>query len=261
MIALQHLPATFTAGGVPRPPRGAGGRWRPHRSVPTSASTSSTSPCGSCPRTVRPSMLMRLLARECGLNPAAIYHYFESKDALLAAVIDERRGARLAEVPRHPRRPAAGRTPGHRVPDGLAGGPGRGGRVAAPPRRGAPGETGGAPRGTVAARGLRTRPQHGRPRRSPSFGTRRRRPTSSWASCSPGSCSTSSTRRSTFPRSSGEVARLNATPSSPTRPERSVGRRWVFGPAPGTLVVGRFQAQRPWGLDERREALHERNHP
>jgi AcrR family transcriptional regulator len=42
---------------------------------------------------------MRLLAKECGLNVAAIYHYFESKGALLAAVIDERRyGARLAEV-------------------------------------------------------------------------------------------------------------------------------------------------------------------
>lgn len=42
---------------------------------------------------------MRLLAKECGLNVAAIYHYFESKDALLAAVIDERRyGARMAEV-------------------------------------------------------------------------------------------------------------------------------------------------------------------
>ena len=46
---------------------------------------------------------MRLLARECGLNVAAIYHYFESKDALLAAVIDERRyGARMAEVPAVP---------------------------------------------------------------------------------------------------------------------------------------------------------------
>ncbi|MCB0970444.1 MAG: helix-turn-helix transcriptional regulator, partial [Acidimicrobiales bacterium] len=44
---------------------------------------------------------MRELARECGLNVAAIYHYFESKDALLAAVIDERRyEARLAdEIP------------------------------------------------------------------------------------------------------------------------------------------------------------------
>jgi len=43
---------------------------------------------------------MRMLASECGLNVAAIYHYFESKDALLAAVIDERRyEARLAEIP------------------------------------------------------------------------------------------------------------------------------------------------------------------
>jgi AcrR family transcriptional regulator len=43
---------------------------------------------------------MRMLARECGLNVAAIYHYFDSKDALLAAVIEERRyEARLAEIP------------------------------------------------------------------------------------------------------------------------------------------------------------------
>src|SRR4051812_26722313 len=34
---------------------------------------------------------MRQLAAACGLNVAAIYHYFPSKDALLAAVIDERR--------------------------------------------------------------------------------------------------------------------------------------------------------------------------
>lgn len=46
---------------------------------------------------------MRVLARECGLNVAAIYHYFESKDALLAAVIEERRyGARMAEIPTIP---------------------------------------------------------------------------------------------------------------------------------------------------------------
>ncbi|MCB0964688.1 MAG: TetR/AcrR family transcriptional regulator [Acidimicrobiales bacterium] len=47
---------------------------------------------------------MRELARQCGLNVAAIYHYFESKDALLAAVIDERRyEARLAdEIPELP---------------------------------------------------------------------------------------------------------------------------------------------------------------
>jgi AcrR family transcriptional regulator len=43
-------------------------------------------------------MSMRQLAAACGLNVAAIYHYFESKDALVAAVVDERRyGARLAE--------------------------------------------------------------------------------------------------------------------------------------------------------------------
>ena len=46
---------------------------------------------------------MRMLAKECGLNVAAIYHYFESKDALLAAVIDERQyGAHLAEIPEIP---------------------------------------------------------------------------------------------------------------------------------------------------------------
>lgn len=46
---------------------------------------------------------MRLLAKECGLNVAAIYHYFESKDALLAAVIEERRyEARMAEIPHVP---------------------------------------------------------------------------------------------------------------------------------------------------------------
>lgn len=45
-------------------------------------------------------MSMRLLAKECGLNVAAIYHYFESKDALVAAVVDERQyGARLADIP------------------------------------------------------------------------------------------------------------------------------------------------------------------
>jgi AcrR family transcriptional regulator len=48
-------------------------------------------------------MSMRQLARECDLNVAALYHYFESKDALLAAVIDERQyGARLADVPEIP---------------------------------------------------------------------------------------------------------------------------------------------------------------
>jgi len=56
-------------------------------------------------------MSMRMLAKECGLNVAAIYHYFESKDALVAAVVDERRyGARLAEVPEiDPALPAADR--------------------------------------------------------------------------------------------------------------------------------------------------------
>lgn len=45
-------------------------------------------------------MSMRMLAKECGLNVAAIYHYFESKDALVAAVVDERQyGTRLAEIP------------------------------------------------------------------------------------------------------------------------------------------------------------------
>ena len=45
-------------------------------------------------------MSMRHLARECGLGVAALYHYFDSKDALLAAVVEERRyGARLAEPP------------------------------------------------------------------------------------------------------------------------------------------------------------------
>ncbi len=43
---------------------------------------------------------MRQLARACDLQVAAIYHYFSSKEALLAAVIDERRfGARLEEIP------------------------------------------------------------------------------------------------------------------------------------------------------------------
>jgi AcrR family transcriptional regulator len=43
---------------------------------------------------------MRLLAKECGLNVAAIYHYFDSKDALLTAVVEERQYAsRLAAPP------------------------------------------------------------------------------------------------------------------------------------------------------------------
>ncbi|MCB1285454.1 MAG: TetR/AcrR family transcriptional regulator [Microthrixaceae bacterium] len=44
-------------------------------------------------------MSMRQLAKQCGLNVAAIYHYFESKDALVKAVVDERQyGARMAEI-------------------------------------------------------------------------------------------------------------------------------------------------------------------
>jgi AcrR family transcriptional regulator len=43
-------------------------------------------------------MSMRQLASACGLHVAAIYHYFDSKDALLAAVVAERRyRARLVE--------------------------------------------------------------------------------------------------------------------------------------------------------------------
>jgi AcrR family transcriptional regulator len=41
---------------------------------------------------------MRQLAEACGVRVAALYHYFESKDALLAAVIAERNyGRRIAE--------------------------------------------------------------------------------------------------------------------------------------------------------------------
>jgi AcrR family transcriptional regulator len=41
---------------------------------------------------------MRQLAGACGVRVAALYHYFESKDALLAAVIAERNyGRRLAQ--------------------------------------------------------------------------------------------------------------------------------------------------------------------
>ncbi|MBS1838178.1 MAG: TetR/AcrR family transcriptional regulator [Actinobacteria bacterium] len=41
---------------------------------------------------------MRRLAAACDLQVAAIYHYFESKDALLAAVVAERHyGTRMAE--------------------------------------------------------------------------------------------------------------------------------------------------------------------
>ncbi|MFZ4520033.1 MAG: TetR/AcrR family transcriptional regulator [Microthrixaceae bacterium] len=43
-------------------------------------------------------MSMRQLAAACDLQVAAIYHYFESKDALLAAVVAERRyGARMVD--------------------------------------------------------------------------------------------------------------------------------------------------------------------
>lgn len=43
---------------------------------------------------------MRALASACGLNVAALYHYFPSKDALLRAVIDERRyGSQLQSLP------------------------------------------------------------------------------------------------------------------------------------------------------------------
>jgi AcrR family transcriptional regulator len=42
---------------------------------------------------------MRQLAKACGVQVAAIYHYFPSKDALLTAVIEERRySARLADL-------------------------------------------------------------------------------------------------------------------------------------------------------------------
>ncbi|MEZ5323008.1 MAG: TetR/AcrR family transcriptional regulator [Microthrixaceae bacterium] len=45
-------------------------------------------------------MSMRQLANACDLNVAALYHYFDSKDALVAAVVEERRyGARMADVP------------------------------------------------------------------------------------------------------------------------------------------------------------------
>ena len=42
---------------------------------------------------------MRQLAKACGVQVAAIYHYFPSKEALLTAVIEERRySARLADL-------------------------------------------------------------------------------------------------------------------------------------------------------------------
>ncbi|MFM7069412.1 MAG: TetR/AcrR family transcriptional regulator [Actinomycetes bacterium] len=41
---------------------------------------------------------MRQIASACGVQVAAIYHYFDSKDALIAAVVNERRyGDRLRE--------------------------------------------------------------------------------------------------------------------------------------------------------------------
>ncbi len=43
---------------------------------------------------------MRALASACGLNVAALYHYFPSKHALLRSVIEERRyGARIEAMP------------------------------------------------------------------------------------------------------------------------------------------------------------------
>lgn len=43
-------------------------------------------------------MSMRRLAKACGVQVAAIYHYFPSKEALLQSVVEERRyGSRLAE--------------------------------------------------------------------------------------------------------------------------------------------------------------------
>ncbi len=43
---------------------------------------------------------MRALASACDLNVAALYHYFPSKDALLRAVIEERRyGAQIEALP------------------------------------------------------------------------------------------------------------------------------------------------------------------
>jgi AcrR family transcriptional regulator len=45
-------------------------------------------------------MSMRQLAQACGVQVAAIYHYFPSKDELLRSVVEERRySARLVELP------------------------------------------------------------------------------------------------------------------------------------------------------------------
>ena len=56
-------------------------------------------------------MSMRQLAAACGVQVAAIYHYFDSKDALLAAVVAERQyGTRLADpLPLDTDAPAADR--------------------------------------------------------------------------------------------------------------------------------------------------------
>jgi len=56
-------------------------------------------------------MSMRQLAAACGVQVAAIYHYFDSKDALLAAVVAERQyGTRLADpLPLDPDAPPADR--------------------------------------------------------------------------------------------------------------------------------------------------------
>ncbi len=44
-------------------------------------------------------MSMRRLASECGVQVAAIYHYFPSKDALLASVFEERQYSARIEMP------------------------------------------------------------------------------------------------------------------------------------------------------------------
>jgi AcrR family transcriptional regulator len=45
-------------------------------------------------------MSMRRLAQACGVQVAAIYHYFPSKDELLRSVVEERRySSRLVELP------------------------------------------------------------------------------------------------------------------------------------------------------------------
>lgn len=43
---------------------------------------------------------MRALAKACDLNVAALYHYFDSKEALFDAVIEERQyGTRIVDIP------------------------------------------------------------------------------------------------------------------------------------------------------------------